>query len=270
MPPLNPAPPNVPKSTPQHRAVVIALSLMWTANIALLIGVFTWIWTDGGFMRPISTQAKPPAAGQPAQSKVLLMSPGRLNALVAVGLAAVATLAGMIDGLFFGAPRHRRIRSWLAFTTVVALWLTILTAWPQIAWAGLRWRVGRAVEAFEPIAAQLRDDWPTTDGSDPLVGVYSAYPPDKPRMLLLLGPKAASDSGMRFTSIEKSPAGALRFELTGNEQDAWLEWHPEGSRPASFVGALMIQGEYELKQSAELAPGWYATRYETPGIVTTR
>lgn len=269
MPPLDPAPPNVPKSTPQHRAVVVALSLMWTANIALLIGVFTWIWTDGGFMRPISTQAKQPAAGQPAQSKVLLMSPGRLNALVAVGLAAVATLAGMLDGLFFGAPRHRRIRSWLAFTAVVALWLAILTAWPQIAWAGLRWRVGRASDAFEPIAAKLRDDWPTTDGSDPLVGIYTAYPTDKPQMLLMLGAKPAGDSGMRFTSIERSPAGALRFELVGNEQDAWLEWHPQGSQPASFAGALMLHGEHELVRTAPLADGWYVSRYRTRGIVTT-
>jgi hypothetical protein len=244
----------------------IALSIVWVLNAALLVGVFGWIAQDGGFMRPV-------AAGQPGDpqlnSMVWPMSQGRLYALAAIGVAAVATLAIMFAGLFFGAPRHRRIRSWLSFTTLVALWLVLITAWPQIAWAGLRWRVGSAVEAFEPIAAKLRDDWPTMDGSDPLVGVYSAYPTDKPRMLLLLGPKPAGDSGMRFTSIEKSPAGALRFELVGNEQDAWLEWHPQGSKPASFAGALMLSGEHELVRTAPLADGWYVSRYRNRGSLVS-
>jgi hypothetical protein len=66
-----------------------------------------------------------------------------------------------------------------------------------------------------------------------------------------------------FSAIERSEAGGLRFELAGPEGGAWVEWHPAGERPASFVGGL--ETRYELARSADLGEGWFVARYRARG-----
>jgi gas vesicle protein len=40
---------------------------------------------------------------------------------------------GVFAGLFLGPRSHRRLRSWLAFTVLVAAWLTLFVSWQELA-----------------------------------------------------------------------------------------------------------------------------------------
>ena len=76
----------------------------------------------------------------------------------------------------------------------------------------------------------------------------------------MLRPVGSSNA---ISAIERSDAGGLRFELADGDAGAWLEWHPAGEAPASFVGGL--QGAYELVRASDLADGWFLARYRVPG-----
>jgi hypothetical protein len=161
-------------------------------------------------------------------------------------------------GLALGSGKQRRIGAWFATTALVAAWLTLFIVWPGIAWHGQQWRLSSQVERYAPVAESLRTTWPTEDGELPRLGTFMAYPQGQPRMLMLIAQSGDADAARCF-SVERSPAGAIRFELAGSEAGAWLEWHPAGGQPASFTGGLEVP--YELERSADLGDGWYATRY---------
>ena len=243
------------------RAAGRATSWLWAAQVALLLGAAAWIAVDGQFMRP-AEQLPATAAGQAKGPQTLPMSTGRLVALWVVGLAAVTTLALVFVGLFFGAPRHRRITSWLAIVALTAAWLGLLTSWPDLQWAGQRWRLQRHVATVAPLAGDLRRQWPTADGSHELLGPFSAYPAGSPRMLMPLTRRAATT--LDVAAVERAPQGGVRLQLVGREAGAWLEWHPAGERPASFTGGL--DTPYRLERAADLGDGWFAARYGS-GVV---
>jgi hypothetical protein len=69
-----------------------------------------------------------------------------------------------------------------------------------------------------------------------------------------------SESGTSFSVVERGKSGCLRFQLAGREQFAWLEWHPAGRLPSSFVGGLL--DPHELDRFRALADGWYVVRYK--------
>jgi hypothetical protein len=188
------------------------------------------------------------------------MTVRRTWALRVIVASAAGCLLGIIAGLFVGTPRHRSIRSWLAVTALLAAWLAVATSWRDIAWAGQRWRTWRQLDAFETIAAPLRKEWPSQDGVTKALGPFNAYPTDTPTVVMLLTSKPW-ELGAAFRAIERSPDGALRFDLAGKDGDAWLEWHPAPSAPASFVGGLETQ--YELERSSSLGDGWFLTRYRS-------
>jgi hypothetical protein len=171
---------------------------------------------------------------------------------------------GIFLGLFVGAHAHRRVRSWLAFTLLVAAWLTLLGSWHELAWHGQTFRMQRRLAGFETIAESLRSDWPTIDGERPHMGQFMAYPIGHPTMIMMLTKPDVPGTKTSFASVEHGQDGTLRFELTGDEPDGWLEWHPSGSVPESFVGGL--QDERLLDRYAPLADGWYLARY-TRGFV---
>src|SRR5262249_17724974 len=105
-----------------------------------------------------------------------------------LGIVSLLALGGLVCsflGLFFRAHEHRRVRSWLAFTLLLALWLTLLVSWRELAWQGQRLRLRTSLSEFDAIATSLRDDWPTGDGERPGLGSFMAYPQGKPRMLMV-------------------------------------------------------------------------------------
>jgi hypothetical protein len=239
-------------------------------NLSLFAGLGAWIAADGQFREPVLGQR----VGETAQADggfqitaanwAADLSPGRRQALASIGWGVAATLAAMAVGLFLGAARQRRLRSWLALTAVCAAWLGLWVLWPELAWAGKRWRVSRDLGDFAPIVRELRHDWPRADDVSPAIGPFQAYPNGAPTILMPLLKPSGRENHAPFSVVERSRDGALRFELVGNESGAWLEWHPRSSAPASFTGGL--ETRYELVRSSRLGDGWYLTRYRTNGL----
>ncbi len=231
---------------------------LWCANLLLLAALALWIFFDPRF----------PAAAQLVAAKMHVLRGGpaavagdrsaigwRLPALWTAIAAAIITTLLLLVTLFVGSSTHRRLRSWLAFTMLVAAWLMLLVSWREFAWQGQRLRLRGMVAEFEPIAKSLRENWPTKDGERAGLGSYMAYPQGKPRMLMML----VSESDPQVSAIERSDDGALGFELRGEENGTWLEWHPVGSTPKTFVGGL--EAEYDFGRTSPLGRGWYLVRY---------
>jgi hypothetical protein len=151
------------------------------------------------------------------------------------------------------------VASWLAFTFLVAVWLTLAVSWRELSWQSQVVRVRRQLSGFESVAALLRSDWPDSDGERDEIGPFMAYPRGRPRTLLLLTSPTIAHASASISAIERATTGGLRFQLTGSEPDAWLEWHPWGSVPDSFRGGLMT--DYVLERSAPLSRGWFVVRY---------
>lgn len=248
------------RSARRRRWVEIGVTSLWMLNVGLLVGACVWVLLDGRFGQAVSAATAQLMHLVRGGERALQPELGyRVAGLLALASAGLVTLLAIAAALVVGPARHRGVRSWLALTAVVAGWLGLLTAWPDLAWQGKQWRLARQLAAFEPTADVLRKSWPDNDGQLPEVGAFMAYPQPRPTMLLMLTPPAGRPAENRYSAIERSPAGALRFELTGDESGDWLEWHPAGSEPASFIGGL--QGDYQLLRSAALGDGWYATRY---------
>ena len=135
---------------------------------------------------------------------------------------ARSPLIGICVTLMVGAATHRGLRSWFAITLLVAAWLTVCVAWPEIAWQGRRFGAWCQLNEFEAIAASLRDNWPTNDGERAGLGSFMAYPKGRPRTLMLL----KSKSSVPISAVERNDDGTLSFELRSAEPGTWLEWHP--------------------------------------------
>jgi hypothetical protein len=231
---------------------------MWIANIVALVGLAAWVFWDPAFLATaIKFRSGLDALihGQRSVGEIAgkFMQPAAFLALVLV--ASVVTLAAIFLGLFIGSARHRQLRAWLAFTMLVALWLTLAVGWPEFTWQGQRFRMRSVLPEFGKIATALRDDWPSADGVRAGLGTYMAYPQGKPRMLMML----TSQTDPPISAVERADDGTLGFELRGDPGGAWLEWHPDGSTPRGFVGGL--QSEYDFGRAAPLGGGWYLVRY---------
>lgn len=254
------------------------VSLLWALNVALLVGSVAWIAGDPVVARHLAFEQDRLAQQHRielidlghanAQADPVATDSGHARALTAIAWLAVFSVATVGIALLFGPQRHRRLRSWIAFTTLVAVWLGLAVAWRDVAWAGQRYRLGREAASLEPIAAALRERWPLNDGSDvPGLGPFMAYPPGQAKMLMLLHQVRPEGSSNAISAIERSDAGGLRFELADGDAGAWLEWHPAGEKPASFLGGL--EGAYELVRASDLGDGWYLARYRVPGSGTS-
>ncbi len=236
----------------------------WGVNLALGGGICVWILADGRFPQTVAAlQAIVSSAlgtgAVDVQAAYWPSSSWRLTTLVVLAPIAAASLINVFVTLLVGAARHRSLRAWLAFTLLVAGWLALITNWREVAWRGQQWRVWAHLDGFSSLAETLRTDWPEADDERTSLGAFMAYPRGEPRTLLLLTPPAAPETGLSFSAIEREGDTALRFELAGNEEGAWLEWHAPGELPSSFVGGLV--GRYELQRYASLGDGWYLARY---------
>ncbi|HYO26272.1 MAG TPA: hypothetical protein VEQ85_15130 [Lacipirellulaceae bacterium] len=248
-----------PRGFLRHWCALLAgpgVSLAWAVNAAALAGLLTWIACDPQFMEPLFSVDP----DSPQGLLTIPMSSGRWKALLALATVAALTFGAMALGLFVATRRRRTVRAWLLFLTAAAAWCAVFASWRDLQWAGRTWRAGRLTSEFERFAAPLRSKWPTDDGASQALGPYSAYPIGNPRTLMLLAPPAAPDP-FWFGAIERSSAGALRFELKGQGPGIWMEWHPEESRPQDFEGGLDVA--YELDRASALGGGWFLTAYRT-------
>ncbi len=216
--------------------------LWWVLNLVLLAAVSGWIFRDGRSLGVI--RSLPAGAG--------------ILAATILGLI-LASLSGILVGLFQGPTWRRSMKAWLAFTALVSAWCALCVSWPSLYWLGQTVRVRGDIAAYEVPVQELREDWPGKDGESPTLGPFLAYPLNQPQTLLPIGVAHVPGADAPVTAVERSELGALRLQLAGAESGAWLEWHPEGSIPKSFIGGL--QTSYELLRQAELQPGWYLVRY---------
>jgi len=231
---------------------------LWGANLAALFGLVAWIAWDGKFVATalvLKAELQTLVDGGAAAAGPAPQLGLRVTLLWALSAAAFATTLGIFVSLFAGAHTHRRLRSWLAFTMLVAAWLAVFVAWRELAWQGQRLRLRSSLSEFDAIAAALRDDWPAADGRRAGLGTFMAYPQGRPRMLLML----TSNSRPAVAAVERADDGSLGFELSGPESGTWLEWHPAGSTPQTFTCGL--ENEYEFRRAAPLGGGWYLVRY---------
>ncbi len=88
-----------------------------------------------------------------------------------------------------------------------------------------------------------------------------AYPIANPSMLILLTLPELKTIDAAISVVERGSAGQLRFQLAGVEQGDWIEWHPAGSQPASFVGGIC--DIFEMSRSDELGNVWYMVKYRS-------
>ncbi len=245
-----------PEKVPGTFLGVVA-SLSWALNVGLLIGLVAWIWFDHRFMEPFQWF---PGFVKPGSPTDLPMTMERWFALKVLVVVAGVSFVGILAGLVFGAARHRRLRAWLALTALVAGWLALAVTWPELKWTSQAWRMGGRKPELERIARPLRNDWPRDDGALVEIGPFSAYPIGDSRTLMLLTQKQAwSERGWGVSTIERSPNGGLRMKLTEDELGSWVEWHPKGERPESFVGGLAETNT--LERSRALGGGWFLVRY---------
>ena len=186
-----------------------------------------------------------------------------LGIMVVVGAVSLAMLT---VGMTMGARGHRTLASWMVVLSLGCGWLGLINGWDELVWAGKRMRIDSHVAAFQPIAHSLQADWPRNDGQHDNLGPYMAYPAGKPKTLILLTTPPMAESGPTFSSIERSSAGGIRFQLSGNERGVWLEWHPTGNQPESFVGGLLEP--HHLSRSVALGDGWFLARYDQAAMAS--
>jgi hypothetical protein len=228
-----------------------ALTIVALTNVAALAAAIAWLFLD-----PLAADA---FSGDGLPRNGFASAPV-LYHVAAVGLyiTAALTIAALALGLFLGPPKHRGLRSWLTLTALVALWLGFVVSWREFAWAGQRWRLGRQIPKFEPVAQTLRSQWPRADGAVPGLGHFTASPHVEAKTLLIIEGDAPPGRAA-VAAVEHSDAGALRFKLAGPETGAWLEWHPPADQPASFSSGL--DNKYILDRTSPLAGGWFLSRY---------
>ena len=223
----------------------LAYPALWTVNVFSLIWL-SWLAYNEPFFFAETQQA--------------IDWGHRIDSVVATTLA-FATGLGLLGMSWFGPKHARSLISTIAIVTACCVWLSAVSYWPSLAWAGKLHRMHNDLAAFDSVAATLRQHWPTTDGTDEILGAYMAYPIGRPSVLIMLTLPDIDGIDASVIAVERGDDGQLRFQLAGRERGDWLEWHPERSVPTSFVGG--IRELYELERYDQIAPHWYLVTYHT-------
>jgi hypothetical protein len=250
-----------------RRVADFLVSMSWAINTVLLAAAFGWIFFFGEARESIELMVR---AMLPAwsTSKTVILDPSRLGIGVSVGLVAIAfvlcTSVAMLASLFLGRGRLRTTRTWLIFTAIACGWLGLMVSWPAVYWSGQQRRVAAVLPAAGALVESLHDHWPKMDSYLPELGPFLAYPISTPSALLPLRSATFPKTDISFSAVERTGDGAMRFELSGDETGAWLEWRGNGTQPQSCVGGL--DTKYSLTKVARLAPEWFLVRYRADGL----
>lgn len=181
--------------------------------------------------------------------------------LVITGMA-LTTGASLLCMSWFGSRQARSLLAVFGIISLSCVWLATTSYWPAIARLGKQHRLRHDLSAFEMVAMSLRKDWPKTDGNNPILGAYMAYPVGQPSILIMLTLPEIEGIDASVIAVERGLEGQLRFQLAGRERGDWLEWHPHGSYPASFLGGIFEL--YELERYDQIAEHWFLVSYRTP------
>ncbi len=238
------------------------VALAWGIHLTLLVAIGVWLLADARASHAVSlltAQVEALTSGANASPKVPRDLARPYSFLWGGVIAAAGSLLVMFVGLFLGGQRFRGLRAWLLMTTVVCGWLGLYLTWPALAWQGQQLRLGSQLTHVSDFAAKIDAEWPPLDDQVPELGAFISYPIDTPSTLLLLRHARFPGTSLEFSAVERTSDGALRFELTGHERGAWLEWRPDASPPTPFRSG--VETHYQVQQAGQLGPHWYLVRY---------
>ena len=146
--------------------------------------------------------------------------------------ACAATFAMVIF-----AAWHKSNNRVAALIGVVLCWIAIWgTRSPVEHWSDRR-RAASLLPQAKTAAAALAEHWPTKSGLVPPDLKVAVDASRHPNDLVVFGRHSypmIEDFGYL---IERSPSGAIRFALSGND-DCQLEYHPAGSQPSPYVNGF--------------------------------
>jgi hypothetical protein len=243
-------------------------------DIAVFLAVLAWLLVDAkaeGLIASFSKAVWPEEGWAEAPQRSWQAFGSRASGAHWAALAVLVALQVLAAGAEFGfwlKPGRNRpsMRRLLMLTALVALWCGLLFQHDEVTWQGKRWRSLGRIDALQTLAESLQSDWPSEDGHIAGVGPFMAYPFGQPRVLILLTPFPIDDGQTRVAAVERSVAGALRFQLAGRDGGDWIEWHRDASRPASFTGGLAEV--YRLERQQHLRGDWYLVRYHVGSAMT--
>jgi hypothetical protein len=240
------------------------LGFAWILNALLLIVAFVWVYADGqSRITMVRLIRKASFRESTSFARVVdsLQSGEAIFFLAFATAIVLLTLIAMFGGLFIGGSRFRTMRTWLLFTALVAGWLGFFSTWEDVYWRGQQRRIAPVLAEAEKMARYLDANWPFEDGELAGVGPFLAYPKGAPTVLLPLRWITFPDTSLRFSAVENSTDGTIRFELAGDETGAWLEWRRDERVPRDFTGGL--EAHYRVGRTQQLAPHWYLVRYQS-------
>ncbi|MCC9608007.1 hypothetical protein LOC68_02155 [Blastopirellula sp. JC732] len=228
---------------------------LWGWNLASWLTLLIWILLDAS----AGASWNQLAAAVDLQLGELSRLPFPFFLMAALlGLSLLGMVVAWVS-IVAGPRNYRSLLAWMATIGLTSLWLGLIVNMPDLIWSGYRFRLHAALPKYEAATRPLCADWPNSDGEMEAWGPYSAYPIAQPKMLLMLAPPEIC-SGSHVVSVERAESGGVRLELTGKEQGVWLEWHPPGSEPSSFVGGLA--DPHRLIRTSRLRDNWFVVRYK--------
>jgi hypothetical protein len=240
----------------------------WIVNGLLLVATLIWILRDGQFGQGLAAFQTHIGAFGSGKSPLVVVPPlmwSRVDALWVILIGGSVSMALIIAGLAIGSGIHRGTRAWLTLMLLVAGWLTLITAWPEISWRGQVWRVRGSVSQFAELTEKLTTAWPESDGQITELGGFMAYPIGKPRTLMLLTTPKVPGSQINISTVERGDDDAFHYQLAGNDEGAWVVFDKQHESPQPFFSGL--EGEYLPQKFATLAPGWFIVQYHYAPIL---
>ena len=232
----------------------------WIANSAALLVLVVWIAIDPLWSGPASEHVKYlPTSAQALfdQARTLPL----VYACIALALLGLVLISFVfwVGVSLLGSRHDRSIRSWMALTTNVALWIAFLATWNDIAWLGKGVRARHYIAPIAAISNDLRMDWPTGGGDSADYGPYMAYPITQPTSLILMTCPPVPKGMQTFNGAEKTPKGNVALPLVGNDGGDWLEWSSTGQPPDDFTTGLGQR--MQLVRASKLDDHWFLVRY---------
>ncbi len=173
------------------------------------------------------------------------------------------TLAGITLIVLFvsvarSRGRERSVQIVLGILCVIG-WLWMATSWDTIRLRGQSAGIVRYAKAAREFASQLSNDWPSHGGDISGFGAFLAYPYCTPRTLLMLGDAFIPGTPLRVAAVERTPGEAIRFQLSGEGADLWLECRSDDGVPARFRSGL--QPVYFPSSLLKITPDTFVVRY---------
>jgi hypothetical protein len=273
---------NQPKTTgrPGWWRRIPSFRVAFALSVSAWLAVIGWVFIDRQFpVGPVFNayyDAFEPE--MPYRLPVWSYDDWRLPVLGCLAIIVIGANVVIASRLFVGRAGGRSVSSFLAATALVAAWLSFFAWFDELQWRGFKFRLSQRIPELTAFFGQLRDHWPTEDGTLPGLGRYSI---DKNERDTLVGPWhdcAFPEALGRF--IRRDSSGAVRtrivvFDLRrAREFDGeWmLEYFPTGLQPADYSEVRIIatcppdlraRFDYQLQGSEKLGDGLYLAWYTT-------